>query len=293
MKHIRSLLCIPAHKPELFAKGVQAGADMLMFDLEDSVPPQHKAQALANVQQYLGGHQLAQRIAVRFNPESFVLERAALTGLFEYAVIPKVRHMTDLTACGEVTRCYRLMPVIETPQAVVHLREIARLSAGLIFGVADYAAGMGVSDRLGLYGAVDPECAYVNERFAYAKQKIATYAAANGIPAFDTCFRVKGEDAEDTVRYQWSQSRSWGFTAGAAIHPMQVRVANEVFDSQAEHKWAAQTHASFAAQNGEVHCDDYGMVVGRPVDRQARAIIASGVSTDLDPDTTDNMPMGG
>jgi citrate lyase subunit beta/citryl-CoA lyase len=46
---MRSKLFLPGTRPELFAKGAASAADALSFDLEDSVAPERKAEARANV----------------------------------------------------------------------------------------------------------------------------------------------------------------------------------------------------------------------------------------------------
>jgi citrate lyase subunit beta / citryl-CoA lyase len=43
----RSLLFVPAHKPEWVAKAIEAGADAIILDLEDAVPEDAKADARA------------------------------------------------------------------------------------------------------------------------------------------------------------------------------------------------------------------------------------------------------
>lgn len=276
MRRIRSLLCVPAHKPELYEKAARSGADCLMFDLEDSVPEQHKASALLALTSWLAsdGWRIPGMKAVRINPythDALVLRDNGCR--VDALVIPKIKHGDELLTPDGIAPTTPLIPVIETPQAIINLRSIVenRAVAGAIFGVADFAAGMGVSDRLCGHG-IDDYLEEVNERFAYAKQKLATYCAAFGKFALDTCFAVKGERAAEVVEQSWRNSRSWGFTGAAAIHPAQVKVANLVFRDAREACWAASVIDSDREHAGEVHVDERGFVVGRPVVRQAEAI---------------------
>ena len=44
---MRSFLFIPGDSPKKLDKGMGSGADALLLDLEDSISPQHKAEARA------------------------------------------------------------------------------------------------------------------------------------------------------------------------------------------------------------------------------------------------------
>ena len=49
MKPFRSLLFVPGHKPSWVDKAIASGADALILDIEDSVPPEAKAEARQTV----------------------------------------------------------------------------------------------------------------------------------------------------------------------------------------------------------------------------------------------------
>jgi citrate lyase beta subunit len=281
MKLIRSLLCVPAHKPELYEKAARTDADCLMFDLEDSTPAQHKDAAFFALGDYLkrARHTLGKLVAVRINPDRKVEAAYFLNAdTLDLLVVPKVHDYRDLMRYDTFSGP-RLLPVIETPRAIMGLREILGIPSvvGGIFGIADFAAGMGVSDRL--WFGTDRGGLAVNFRFLYAKQKLATYARAFGKQALDTCFIVKGAHAPAYVERAWREARGFGFSGAACIHPGQIESANRTFGPSAyEQEWAQRTHAEHAERSGEVGVDEHGMVVGLPVDRQARAIMARGTT---------------
>lgn len=271
---IRSLLCVPAHKPHLYEKALSYGADCIMYDLEDSVPEAKKLDAFHQLSAWLKSSVVMPwpgLVTVRINRPAE--GRELIKGRLDAFVLPKVKIGEDVASLSAFFR--PVIPVVETPQAIVNLEEIVERSAGCIFGVADFAAGMGVSDRF--WGRTrDRSGRRVNERFAYAKQKLATYCAAYAKPCLDTCFVVKGEGAPADVALHWEVSRSYGFTGGAAIHPMQVAIANDIFGPTAQEKaWADRTEKGHQERGGEVSVDEYGFVVGMPVARQARAILRS------------------
>jgi citrate lyase subunit beta/citryl-CoA lyase len=49
----RSFLFVPGHRPQRFAKALASGADAVVLDLEDAVPPNDKAHARAAIAQAL------------------------------------------------------------------------------------------------------------------------------------------------------------------------------------------------------------------------------------------------
>ena len=50
---LRSLLFVPADRPERFAKAAASGADAIILDLEDSVAPERKAYGRAAMAEWL------------------------------------------------------------------------------------------------------------------------------------------------------------------------------------------------------------------------------------------------
>ena len=50
---MRSLLFIPADSPRKLEKGLSSAADAIIVDLEDSIAPEHKAQARASALSFL------------------------------------------------------------------------------------------------------------------------------------------------------------------------------------------------------------------------------------------------
>jgi citrate lyase subunit beta/citryl-CoA lyase len=271
LRRAPTLLCVPAHKPDLYRKAADTGASILMFDLEDSVPEQHKARARSVLTSFLdiARYQLqpGQRTAVRINPRcSADLNLFDDTGI-DFLVIPKVRTASDITPYGMGNQ---LVAVIETAEAITNLRSIVPCLAGAIFGIADFAASMGMSDRI--YGSFENVDRDSHARFAYARQKLAVYCAAAGIGCFDTCFNVRS--AVDICR-SWHGSRSYGFTGAACIHPLQVQIAQSIFGAGAlkEVSWSHDIIAGHTTRQGEVGVDKQGQVVGLPVVRQAEAIL--------------------
>ena len=64
----RSLLFVPGNRPDLIAKAVASGADALILDLEDAVPPGAKPEARRAVAAFLEARPQGPAIFVRVNP---------------------------------------------------------------------------------------------------------------------------------------------------------------------------------------------------------------------------------
>src|SRR4051795_9444123 len=139
-------LVVPGHLPRMHAKALDAGADEVVFDLEDAVALDAKAAARAVLAETLRRPEWSARpVAIRVNgagsPEQ--AEDLALCsglGLEQLSiVVPKVESAGDVSAAAEVAP---VQAILETPQglaAAAHVAAHERVIA-LILGYADLAA---------------------------------------------------------------------------------------------------------------------------------------------------------
>ena len=77
----RSYLFVPGNRPDRFSKACAAGADAVIIDLEDAVPPPEKGAAREALAAWLNP---AQPVSVRIN--------SAATGWFSDDATPPARH---------------------------------------------------------------------------------------------------------------------------------------------------------------------------------------------------------
>lgn len=220
----KSWLCQSALKKGLPARAQAAGADVVHFDLEDSVAEQLKGdarQALLRSLDECGPDVVA---AVRVNSLS------SLTGLEDLMairsarrhpdilIVPKVRIATDLTIIGDLWNDCQLdvYAVIESPASLHELGSLEqppRLLKGLIVGTADYAAEMGVP----------LESANFDHLFASVAQSAhRLHLQAIDSPCFDL---VDPAAVESEIRH----TRGLGFTGKIALNPAQVPIINAAF----------------------------------------------------------------
>ena len=238
MHVFRSLLFVPATRPDRIEKAPEYGPDGLIIDLEDTVPPSEKPAARANVQKYLDGRP---PIPVFVRPESFgtsfweddvrAVVRPGLTGL----LLPKangVEHVRAVDGLVSVLERERglpegsiaLLPMPESALGVRYLFDTLGASPRVIG--AGFAGAEG-GDMIRDLGATwTPE----GTELLYARSKVVFDTRAAGKEVIvDGVFADLEDDA--TLASDTRFARQLGYTARAAIHPKQVPVINGAFNS--------------------------------------------------------------
>jgi citrate lyase subunit beta/citryl-CoA lyase len=261
----RSWLYVPGHRPDRFAKAVDSGADVVIFDLEDAVPVTEKAAALTHVVEFLTGYHGSPAPWVRVNAE-----RAGVAEAEALVILPAVRGLVVPKATpesvGELRRRHggvALAPLVESAAAVQRCGELA-MAPGvhiLAMGEVDLAADLGVSPQA-------PDAMWWALRSAVV---VASAAAGRRGPLAPVS--VDFRDVEG-FRASTQQLRWAGFSGRQAIHPAQVEVINEVFTpSEAEMRHAHRVVELAEAANGGVCVDDDGRMIDEAVLRSARRIL--------------------
>ncbi|MFP4392948.1 MAG: HpcH/HpaI aldolase/citrate lyase family protein [Desulfohalobiaceae bacterium] len=244
---LRSVLSVPGNREKMIAKAKDLAADMIMLDLEDSVPLQEKTQArsmLAQVAQDFpwGNRVRGLRINSMRSPLALrdVLEVVgSVPGILQVLVVPKVEQawevqaldwfLGQLEAEAGLEDRISLHACIETAKGLEQVREIAvsssRLQA-LVFGVADFAASLNISPR-GLSGHGEKEDAYPGHRWHYALFRIAVVARAHGLQVLDAPFG-NIHDKQGLLR-SCQLAAELGLDGKWVIHPEQIELANQAF----------------------------------------------------------------
>jgi citrate lyase subunit beta/citryl-CoA lyase len=257
----RSPLFVPGNHPELIAKAVRTGADAIVLDLEDAVPPAQKADARAAVVEAIAaiaGHgSVAVEVCVRVNPPGtpwFADDVAALPAGVASVVVPKWESMVDID--------HPVVAGLETVRGVVDAGEL--LGGPVVacyFGAEDYVADLGGIRTGG------------NAEVATARSLVGMAARLAGVAAIDM-ITVDFHD-HDRFRREAEEARALGYSGKLCIHPGQVELANEAFvPSDEEVAWADRVLAAFAAAEGETIGFE-GQMVDEVVAARARAILAA------------------
>jgi citrate lyase subunit beta / citryl-CoA lyase len=259
---MRSLLFVPGDSPRKLEKALQAGADALILDLEDSVAFSEKEGARRTTAAFLAeARQAAERprLFVRVNALSTGLTDADLDGVMAGApdgiMLPKavggpdVAHLGAKLAVREAEHGLddggtRIVAIAtETAASLFVLGGFAGASrrlAGLAWGAEDLSADLGAEanrDEAGLF----------TEPFRLARNLMLFAAAAAEVDAVDTVF-TNFRDPEGLAR-ECREAQRDGFVAKLAIHPGQVPVINEAFTPAPEAVAQAKAIVEAFAQN--------------------------------------------
>ncbi len=269
----RSVLFMPANRERALEKARQLPADAVIFDLEDAVAPDAKAQARSMACQQLAVGGFGDReVLVRVNALDTPWGQADLAALAQVpvagVVLPKVDSAAQAAAC--VQRLQSLgshAPVwamIESPAGVSAVESIAATP-----GLA--ALVMGTNDLLKDLNAVDtPD----RKALWYALGRVVNAARANGLAALDGVSPIL--DDIEALRAVCEQGRIFGFDGKTLIHPRQIEPANAAFGPDAD----AVAHAHRLVTAWEAAPADAGVIAvdGRMVEllhvEQARALLA-------------------
>lgn len=275
---IRSMLFVPGTRHDRFAKAMNAGADAVVFDLEDSVEAGQKQKARSLVAEFLGTPGPEALRLVRLNSVHTADGEADLEFFsgargFDGVLLPKVETAGAVELVARVFARHAplgavppLLLLLETPRAILRAAEIAAADApvaALLFGAEDLTASLAV------------ERTTDGEELSFARAQIALAAAAAGAEAIDAVF-TDLHDGE-SLRRDCQRARAVGFRGKMAIHPRQVEVINNVFTpAAAEVDRATRVieayEAAQAAGEGVSTLD--GRMVELPVVRRARRTLA-------------------
>lgn len=235
----RSYLYVPGDDAARMAKAEGRGADAVILDLEDSVTPARKDEALLSVVTVLQSAPTGVQRWVRVEPSRVADDVPALVGPhLAGIVLPKgdadtVRALSDLLdecerRAGMAPGRTRILPLVETAATLRQLDALASSPRILRLGMgeADLRAELGLESGPGELELLPLRSAVV----------VASAAAGLTAPVGSTTTEFRDLDA---VRESAVRLRGLGFRARTAIHPAQVAVVNDVFSPTQEQLAAA------------------------------------------------------
>jgi citrate lyase subunit beta/citryl-CoA lyase len=257
----RSLLFVPGTTPARFDKGVASAADLVVLDLEDAVPEEHKSSARAAV---VGWLRTRGRAALRVNS------------------VVSAHHEDDVTSVTGLSGLVAVvMPMANDPQALADLHN--RLGPGVeIIALVETASGLLRSADLArvpgvtrlafghLDFAFDIDADVDGESMLLARSALVVASRAAGLPGPVDGVTTQLDDP-DAARVDAARARRLGFTGKLCIHPDQVAGVNAAMTpSEHEVAWARRVVDSRA--EGAVRLD--GEMVDGPVMLKAESILA-------------------
>ncbi|TLY05391.1 MAG: CoA ester lyase [Thaumarchaeota archaeon] len=247
---LRSLLFVPGNNARFIEKAKILTADIICFDLEDSVPTEEKKSARNLIKNVLTNRsQYRAEVYVRTNSPTSGMILADLAEIVQKGidgiVIPKVNDADEITKIEKILislekkrklKPIELMPSIESAAGVVNAYRIASSServSALVFGVFDLLNDLGVEYTKQAEGA------------RYSRSKIPIDAKAAGKYAIDAIW----QDLNDTVglKQDCLVARNLGYSGKSIIHPDQIEATHRVFHpTPTEIEWAKKVIEAYS-----------------------------------------------
>lgn len=269
---MRSLLYVPGHSTRFISKAHERGADAIIIDLEDSVPPDAKqaardglADAVAGVRR--GGASVMVRInsGERQVDDALAACRAGADMLY----VPKVRQPEELARLASALgreearsgKPMQFIALLEDIGAVLDARLIATAPrlAGLSVGGEDLALTMGAEPS--------PD--------VLRQPKLLVHYAAKERSLLSIGMLRSTADYSDTAAIEAAarEASAHGFDGATCVHPAVVPLLNAGFVPSAEQlAWAQRVVDASASGQGAFQID--GRMVDAPVIARARAILS-------------------
>jgi citrate lyase subunit beta/citryl-CoA lyase len=246
---LRSLLFVPGNNSRFLEKAKSLQADIVCFDLEDSVPLVEKKSARNLIKNALKSRS-------EYHSEIYVRTNSPVSGLIpddlldiiqkgvDGIVIPKVNTVNEIKKIEKIMlgleKKRKLKPIeiiasIESTEGVVNAYLIASCSkriSALVFGVFDLLNDLGVEYTKKPEGA------------AYSRAKIPVDARAAGKYAIDAIW----QDLDDVTGLEQDSlvAKNLGYVGKSIIHPNQVDIVHKVFyPTSAEIEWAKKVVSAY------------------------------------------------
>jgi citrate lyase subunit beta/citryl-CoA lyase len=272
---------VPAHNERLLNSASRSNADVLLLDIEDSVPGIDKQSARDNIIRYITSGIFKDRaVYPRINDREsgellrdvYQLTIPGITG-FMY---PKSVKGDDIYFIGKLLETveyekgypigtFKLIPLIETTGAVMNIKDICMACNRVVavaFGCEDYVTN--------LQGKHD----LVGDSIFTARSLIALSARACGIQPVDTV-HIKVHDLDDLER-NLVISKNLGFEGMLVLNPKELDLVHRYFSpTKEEVEWAEEmiTLSNEAIHAGKGVAVKDNKFIGPPMVKMANNIL--------------------
>lgn len=250
----RTVLAVPGHRFKMVQSAASSEADGVFIDLEDSVPPAEKKEALQSTIRALNDLDWGSKVlTVRVNSADGIADENEIRALTRDAerldtiLVPKVESAATLRRVEDIIEeqtarradiC--LEALIETAPGLLNVDSIAagggRL-VGLHFGVGDFSASIGArnvevggthpgyavtrKDEIGIYQSAPLDL------WTYPMMRILVAARAFGLRAIDGPYG--GFRDIVLTRATALKAAAMGYDGKQVIHPAQIEVTQAAF----------------------------------------------------------------
>lgn len=220
---LRSWLCAPAFHSGLATNALASAADIIHYDLEDSVPANMKQaarEALTTVTS-VGAAPTAARVNQLRTTDGlrdllFLVDNWIRIDII---ILPKAHLHADIQLVTSIfarDAVPAVFIVVETARTLCELRNMTAIDPsvqGLIFGAADFAADLGLDPRTAELSSI--------------KQEVVLHGRRLGLYAIDSpCLSFADLGS---LQRELLEAQRAGFDGKIAIHPSQVPLINNAF----------------------------------------------------------------
>jgi citrate lyase subunit beta / citryl-CoA lyase len=241
----RSVLYMPGSNARAIAKARTLPVDAVILDLEDSVAPEAKEAARAQVMAAVAAGGFGPReVFIRINgidsPWHVDDLNAAVGAAPDAILVPKVAAVEQLERIGrrlfdmKCDHTTRIWAMIETPAAIFNIVALAAEAhdsetrlAGFVTGTNDIAK----ETRARLVPGRAPMIPWLSTCLLAAR--------AHGIDILDGVYNDIGD--EQGFAQECMQGRDMGFDGKTIIHPSQIETCNKIFAPSADEVAQART----------------------------------------------------
>lgn len=263
-----------------FKKAMSVGADVIVLDLEDSVPKEAKSRMrheylnalreglFAKKMIYVRANEVSDLDELRKDVDLMTSVGVAGFMLAKTETISDIRTIEELVSEAESKRGLskgftKLVPIIETPRAFFRVHELTlaspRISA-VVVGSGDFMAQQLCDEHSLAYDTL----------FA----TVALAARAAGIEAF-AGVHDKLDDYRGFEHFCY-KLKSSGYTGAVGLTPKQIALANRIFSySPEELQWAQKVlqHSNGSIRTVQRSIQESRQMIGPPHLRRAKAIL--------------------
>ena len=281
MELFRSLLFVPGNRSDMLEKASTADTDILVPDMEDSVPDNEKSNARSLISEKLetlsGKNQsIVPRVnaldtGLTFddihavvNSKTYGISVGKIESSWDIKEVSKILSQIESEKSVELGST-KIIAWIESASAIVNVNSIASASdrmLGIAFGGEDFTNDMGIQrSETGI-------------EILYPRSVVAVAAKAAGITAIDTPY-VNFRD-NNGLEQEIKSVLPLGFKAKFAIHPGQLQSINNLFSPSEEAiEYAKKVIEVFeeAERNGSGATSLDGKMIDVPVVKRARNLL--------------------
>jgi len=292
----RSELAVPGSNPTMFEKALNSEADYIFLDLEDAVAPPEKIKARANIiaaLKEMDWSGAGKTVSIRINGlDTHYMYRDVVELIEEVAqhidtiLVPKVGVPADLymvdAMLSQIEQAKGFEPgrigleaLIETAIGMANVEDVAKYPnriEALHFGVADYAASL--RSRTVVIGGLNPD--YPGDQWHASLTRMLIACRSYGLRAIDGPFG--GIDDPEGYMLSARRAAALGYEGKWAIHPSQIKMANEVFsptDKEVEKAERMVIALKEAEAQGKGAASLDGKMIDAASERMARNVIAT------------------